>query len=71
MTKFESNAYTAILSHVTESQQWCLEHHDLMTESELRQAISQANRAFGLRPALLEQIAREIEATVGVAISLA
>ena len=68
MTQFETSAMQALIDHATDSQDFCRDKGVLMTASELRTNIRQANRTFDLRPDILEAVARTVEATVGIKI---
>lgn len=69
MTEYQKNAYAALLANVTESQQWCADHAQMLTADELREHINRVNRAYGLPSDLLEKAARCVEATIGISIA--
>lgn len=70
LTPFEQSAKQALYDHAYESQLICNGMGELMTSDELRANIARANTAFGLRPSILEQIARLIEQRLGVSMGL-
>lgn len=70
MTQYEIDAMGNLVQHATETQTICKGLGELMTGAQLRAHIAGANRAYDLRPAILEEIARRIEYTVGIKMGL-
>lgn len=71
LTQYETDAMQSLIDHATDSQEFCIGVQGVpMTSSELRTTIRKANRMFDLRPAILEQVARQVESTVGVRMGL-
>ena len=68
LTQFESNAMNSVASYAEAIQRGRMMTGDPMTASELRANIQRANQSFDLHPEILERVARNIEANVGVVI---
>lgn len=68
LTQFEADAKQALINVATKAQRDCESKGDLMTASELRSKIYWAHRY--LRPEILESVARNVEADIGVKIAV-
>lgn len=70
LTQYETDAMQSLTAHASETQTICKGLGQMLTSDELRINIAMTNRAYDLRPAILEQVARQVESEIGVCMGL-
>lgn len=65
-TYFEQIAITALENHALATHEILLDYGEGLTPEALREDLWKANRMYGLRPDLVEYVARLFEARIGV-----